>query len=188
MTQRGDLNTIWPGGISGNPAQAVHISNPAITMEWSHHKVHAGKMFSVDYYAASVASSGNADLLLTVGAKEAHIVFDAAGGAELQVLLYEDPNATGGTPVTVYNANRSTGWETPALTIAHTPSITAVGTNVLVSKVVPGGSGGNKTGGSVRNGSERILRASTKYLIRATNKSTGAVNVSISIEFYEEPV
>lgn len=187
MTQRGDLKTIWPGGLSGGPAQAVHIANPIISMEWGHHKVHAGKAFASDVYFSAVGSGSSADLLITTGVNEIHLVFEVNGGAELQKLLYEGVTATGGTPVEAQQMNRSTGYEVASAVLAHTPAVTGTGT-AIVNKVVPGGSGGNRSGGTVRSGAERILRANTKYLIRTTNKSTGAVNVSISVEFYEEPV
>lgn len=150
-----------------------------------HHEVHEGEMMHAEYYAASVSNNSSIDILLSIGAHEAHTVFSVNAGGAGVIYLYESPTVSGGTAVTVYNMKRSNA-ALPLTTIKHTPTVTATGSTALVNRYIAGGtSPTTRVGGGVRSGTEWILAPSTNYLLRFTNSSGGTIAVSMAIELYE---
>jgi len=74
--------------------------------------------------------------------------------------------------------------------VVHTPTVTATGTVTLVNgRILPGGnSPTTRVGGGIRSGAERILKPSTKYLMRVNNSSGSTIAVNVVLEWYEEDV
>jgi hypothetical protein len=190
---RGDLLTKFRDIGGGAFAEVVGIdpsdetTGALLTIDTIHHEVHEGEMYHAEYSVASVANDASLDLLVTVGLKEAHSVFEVLASGLVQVYLYEAPTASGGTPLAIYNMKRAS-LNTALSTVTHTPTVSSTGSVVLVNgRLLPGGnSPQTRVGGGVRTGTEWLLAPSTKYLIRITNKSGAAVIINSSVEFYEE--
>jgi hypothetical protein len=175
--------------ITAFPAANVDsVIHGLITIDAAHHEVHEGEMFYAEH-TASVNNGANMDMLLTIGAKEAHLVFNVSAGGQSSIYLYESPTVANGTTVPVYNMKRAS--LTAALTtVKHTPSVSGVGATPLVNgRVVSGGtSPTTRVGGGIRSGTEWILKPSTSYLLRVTNDSGSTVLINTALEFYEETV
>lgn len=155
-----------------------------------HSHIHAGQLFIAGHTFAAVASAASVDLVIEAPAspKQIHFAFDASASAGGRVSLYKDPTYTGGTPITPLNMNGNSV-NTADAVVRHTPSVSAAGTLLPLGGVVPGGSGGNAAGGSnsdLARGIEIIASYSSKYLLRFTNDSSQAENVSIQFGFYEK--
>lgn len=160
-----------------------------LTIDTIHHEVHEGEMFHAEYTNTNVANNGSVDLLLTVGVKEAHFVFALNAGGQCLAYVYEAPTSTGGTAVAAYNMHRSIA-TAPLTTVTYAPTVTATGSTAIVDgRLLAGGNSvQTRIGGGVRTNTEWILKPSTKYLLRVTNTSGGAVAVNVALEWYEEAV
>lgn len=153
-----------------------------------HHEVHEGEMFHASYTNGSVANGASMDLLLALGAKECHTVFEVFAGGQVSVYLYENPTTTAaGTAVPMYNMKRSSANE-PTAAVTHTPTVTATGSTALVNgRILPGGtSPQTRVGGGIRQGVEWILAPTATYLLRITNGSGSTIAVNAGLEWYEE--
>ena len=155
-----------------------------VVVDSVHHEVHEGEMMHVSYGVSNLANNASLDVLLTTGVSEVHTVIRYAAGGDANIYLYESPTVANGTALTVYNMTRNNS-RTAATVAKHTPTVSATGSTALISEFLPGGSGGQAGGGSVRLGTEWILLPSTNYLIRITNLAAGIQQASIAVEFYE---
>ncbi len=147
-------------------------------------------MFHAGHTFASVANGASADILLSLGAKEAHTVFEVFAGGQVSIYLYESPTVTEGnegTAVTAYNMKRSSANE-PGATVTHTPTVGDTGSVALINgRILPGGtSPQTRVGGGIRQGVEWILAPTAQYLLRVTNTSGGTIAINVGLEWYEE--
>jgi hypothetical protein len=149
-----------------------------------HHEIHEGEAFSAGHLFAQVAGSANADLVLRTGNKEAHLTWRAAAGGDSRAYIYEDTDADpDGTALTVFNKRRAaTG--VAALSASYGDTINAVGT-LLPPDVIPGGSKNQSVGGSAAERDEWVLKRNATYLLRVSNVTGGAEDISIGVTFYE---
>lgn len=160
----------------------------AIVMDVVHHEVHEGEMRHGGYTVTSLGNGANLELLLDVGAVDAHSTWEVFAGGQVVVSLWESPTVGSlGTALPVWNMNR-TVTTTAASALYHTPSVTATGTITLVNaRILPGGtSPTTRVGGGIRSGAEWILAPETAYLMRVTNTSGGSIAVNVVTEWYEE--
>jgi len=159
-----------------------------VVTEHTHHEVHEGEAFNASYlvpHGSEVANDAAQDFLFVTGTKTAHAFINIAVGGDCDALLYEGTTASAnGTGLAELNLNR-TSTNTATATAFHTPTVTTEGT-LLQQKFLPGGVGPLAPGSSHSAGAEWILKASTKYLVRVTNRSGGAIQLSIMAEWYEE--
>jgi hypothetical protein len=87
--------------------------------------------------------------------------------------------------VPIRNYRRS-ATSVPGCALYHTPTVTAVGTALIPGRYLAGGtSQQTRIGGEVRDQAELVLKPNSKYLLRITNISGGAVTVNPAISFYE---
>lgn len=153
------------------------------TIEWEHHRIHAGKMWLASAVYSAVANLGFLDLVISVGASGLHTVFRDFVSGESSILIYEGADVSGGQTVTPRNANRITGDESPpftavqsdgspALTVNSAGTLVELWYNLGVGTATPGRAG------------EIILAPSTVYLCRIWNGSGEAVNGSWNIRGY----
>jgi hypothetical protein len=56
---------------------------------------------------------------------------------------------------------------------------------LISDHLVPGGTGGNSSGGIAEPFAEWILKADEDYLIRLTNSAGGAKDLGLQIDWYE---
>lgn len=150
-----------------------------------HHMIHEGKGFIASNYFADVADATNALLRILVGAnKELHATLSVAVQGNGDLKISEGTTYTNnGTAVTIYDKNRTTGNASDALCY-HTPTIDAFGPTIFRSHV-PGGTKQRALGSVRTNGEEWILKKSTDYLFRFTNRGGDDMDISIELEFYE---
>lgn len=150
-----------------------------------HHEVPEGEMFTTSYFLASIADDATIMIRLLTGAtKFAHLTFFVSCGADAQIELLENPTIdTPGTELVEYN-NKRTSSESAEVQAFHTPTIT--GGTVLLTALLPGGTGGNSSGGLLRANTEFNLKQEEDYVIRLTNIGGNNQPVSIIATWYEE--
>lgn len=133
-----------------------------------------GVGFVASRYAAAVSDAANMELLLTASATvPSHVRIRglATGDARLQV--FEDPTVSNaGTANAAVDRNRNSPG-TAATVVTHTPTTSADGTLLLTE---------------VHGNTEPVewtLEAGEQYLIRLTNVSGGAADLSLVVEIQE---
>jgi hypothetical protein len=158
------------------------------TAERNHH----GKLFQVSHIETALADAGVLEIFyLGAAANPAiHMTGSVAADGKGQVQVFEDTTvSSNGTGLTPANKNRTSA-ETlvTASSFFHTPTITGDGTSIGGPSLLPGVSDGKKIlgGGEAGASEESILDGTKNYLIRYTNTSGGAVDVVMSLSFYEE--
>jgi hypothetical protein len=133
-------------------------------------------------YFSSIANDANADLAFTIGGDAMRGAFRAAAGGDGEVLLYEAPDITGGTPAAVVCTNRQNAGISP-ITAVTAPTVNGVGTQ-LVRFLIPGGTGGNSPGDALDSLTDWLFAPATTYLLRVTNRSGQSKPVSIGFAAY----
>ena len=159
-----------------------------VFIDFEHHEIHEGDTYDTSYLLAVLANAGNLDLLLvTPAAILPHVVFSATCGGDADLLLYEATVTTNdGTPLPRRNKRRDSG-KTAQVTSFHTPTVAGGSEGTLLFSVfLPGGEKNQASGGSASSRSEWILKSSTKYLLRLTNRAGAGKRASINAEWYEE--
>lgn len=155
-----------------------------ITIPAQHYEVHEGETFTVSLLDTNIANSATIIILLRTAAKYAHLTFFASLGGDATIEFIEDPTVSNaGTPMTEWNNKRYSTTE-PTVTAFSAPTISA-GSNPLEG-FLPGGTGGNSSGGLLRPDVEFILKPNEDYALRLTNISGQAKGGCIVISWYEE--
>lgn len=153
-----------------------------LDIDYTHHEIHEGYMFSYSE-VTDVANSANRDLLIITpdNLHQIHIVIKVETEAEAGIFCYEDTDTlSDGTPVTAFNRNRNSN-RLPEADIYHSPTINSNGT--LISTYHWGG--GKSFGGEERTLNEWVLASNTKYLIRVTNFTVSDNQIAIALVWYE---
>lgn len=182
----GYLLGVWIGGLSGTAVTVDDITNNLSTIDTVHHEVHEGETFQSCFVTGSVADNGLFEMVLsTTGTlKEGHLTWLQAYGGDSETYLYEGITGSAyGIPVTEPNMNRNSD-ETAEIEAFTGPTITALGT-LLHCSFIPGGTGGNASGGQARQDTEWILRPGIRYLIRGIARTNTKIG-SIVAQWYEE--
>lgn len=153
-----------------------------------HAQVHAGNFYTVSKLIQAVAASGTLDIFIINGANyDLHSAFSAAAGGDAYFRIYEGTTVAGnGTALSAINNLRSSS-NTSEASFFHTPTVSGVG-SLLYEDYIPGGGvfgSGGSDGGPIRAGTELDLAINTNYLIRLTNATAGAQDLSIGMGFYE---
>lgn len=167
------------------------ITGALVTVSILHRRVHEGITFQASFKnedASPVADNGNVSILLVTGARFNHLVFRGTAGGDAEALFYEGVTVTdSGTALAAHNMKRYV--TTTSLTNAfHTPTVTVAGATVLHDSLLPGGTGGNSPGGTVRANTEWLLSLNTIYLIRLINRAGNAQPMSLVAQWYEGSV
>ena len=156
-----------------------------VTLNALHNQIHNGNMYDADLADLALANNGVLEFIIQTGAGDlVHMQFRGSGGGDVNLQLYEGTTfSAAGTAVTPVNRNRASS-NTSVVTVTHTPTLSADGTK-LADDLVPGGTGGNATGGSADIFGEWILQASTVYMLRAINISGSTKPVFIGLDWIE---
>ena len=174
----------------------VDPSGSLILITHQHSKVHQGAYYNVSHYFSGVANNASAMLLIKLSANyENHSVIQIGTGGDARLDLYENPNiAANGTSLSITNHNRTLALASPAKvtssTAFHTPTIGGspqdYGTALIPGFVLPGGTK-DKGGGAIAeaSGEQWVWAASNNYLVKVTNQSGSAQDISIDVAFYE---
>ena len=160
------------------------ITSALIGIDVVHHEVHEGEMFTVYLVDINLADDGTLMIRLQSTTKWPHITFTGACGGNATLELIENPtiNVAGGA--LAERNNKRAGGETPTVTAFSDPTI--AGGTVLVNAVIPGGTGGNSSGGFQRPDTEWIGERGEDYVVRLTNIAGNAQPASLVVNWYEE--
>lgn len=159
-----------------------------VTQSYTEANVKSGLQFEASVYNATVAAGTNFDIEFQTGTKPV-IIKDrqvAFTGAGITINVYEAPTTSAGTAGTVYNLNRRNPIAATA-SYKTAPTVTAAGTQVGATTYGLGGTGAGPSSVSafVTPGVERVLKPSTKYLLRITNNDAAAQRIAAYITWYE---
>lgn len=159
----------------------------AVIIESDHHEIHEGDTYLVSYKtpdASPLADNGTVSFVITTSSLEIHLVYDHACGGDSEFELSEAPIVTAatGTALTPQNKNRNFP-NVNVTTVLRDPTITNIGT-LLENTFEPGGTGPQATGGIGGSRNEWILKPTTKYMLRVTNRSGNNQPGSIRVEWY----
>jgi len=153
-----------------------------VNIDYEHHMVHQGKMFTV----IEVTDLGNGAvrdiLIVTPDTTEwAHMVWEVEHELETMVQFYCGATySDNGTAISSFNRNSNSN-NTATTLIYHTPTITDVGE--LIATIQQGD--GKKAGGGDRVSNEYVLRQNCAFLIRITNSTTSQNLVAMKLNWYE---
>lgn len=160
------------------------------TIDEPHRMVHDGFSFHATSRVVSLANAASHNILLAVPAgsfPHLRAMLVSLSDSPVDIESFEGTTTSAdGTVITPFNRNRNST-NTPGVVLTHTPTISADGTQIH-DRFVPdaGGQGSNDVGVVTPNlGEEWILAPSTKYLIRVTNNSGGAITISYEVLWYE---
>lgn len=164
----------------------------AVTVvESTHRMAHDGFVYHTSGKVLAVANGASVNVLMRTPAdnfphwNRAKFSF---GRGDWDVLTFEDTVVSAdGTPITnIKNTNRNST-NTPGLLIFSSPTITDDGDPMHILWAVPTGTGqGNTIGISdVSNGEEWIMKPATNYMVRLTNNSGAASDMSYEFLWYE---
>lgn len=159
-----------------------------VTRSYTEANVKNGLQFEASVYNAAVAAGASFDVEFQTGAKPV-IIKDrqvAFTGAGVTIDVYEAPTTSAGTAGTVYNLNRRNPI-TATASYKIAPTVTATGTQIGATTYGLGGAGVRPSSVSafVTPGVERVLKPSTKYLLRITNNDAAAQIIAAYITWYE---
>lgn len=148
--------------------------------------VHESNRFKASYlqpHGSELADDAAHDFLIKAGALTPHATLRIAVGGDSDFLFYEGTTVSAdGAALDSISKNRET------IGVAQTemysaPTVTAAGT-LLLSLFVPAGVKKTLSGGGWGE-SEWILTANTNYLVRITNRSGAAIQLSFSLGWSE---
>jgi hypothetical protein len=160
------------------------LSGHLIFLGHTEHEVHKGELFMAEH-SDNVANGNSLEMMITTSTSPTHFAVSVAAGGQVTVYLFEGTAKTAGTGITPRNFNRTKS-DATSVVVAHTPGGAGDGTAIINGRLVPGGATvQTRVGASARSGTELILKASTKYLLRVTNTSGGAIDINPSIVFYD---
>lgn len=136
----------------------------------------------------AVPNGANLDFVMTTGTypiliKDRQLTFN---GVSIVSRVYMNPTFSGGTPVTAFNMN-TINPKTAGFVIKAAPTVTSVGTEIAAPTYGIGSNApGNATSATYSaRGGERVLAPNTSFLLRITNDSGAAMDISAYLTWYE---
>jgi hypothetical protein len=171
-------------GIKVSPIEIDPTTHSLISVDYSHHEVHAGEHF---FYTDknTLNTAGTIVYLVTTPntTKWTHFTFVITGNAITTVDIYENSDRTGTTAQTVLNNNRNSA--IAATTVLHKAVSSGTTDGVLIWTRQSGSSSQqSRTGMEATHSAEKILKQNTKYLIRITSGSDSNLT-NIQLDWYE---
>lgn len=152
----------------------------ANVIQYDHHEIHGGRAF-VYCEQNTLGNEGTRDILLVTPntTRWSHLTFGFRSSGEANFVFYEGTTTSDdGTAVTPMNRNRNSD-HTAGMLVYHTPTVSAVGTQLCTRHF-----GAGRTPGEERGISEWVLRQNTKYLIRVTSEAASN-DISSAFDWYE---
>lgn len=156
-----------------------------ISIDVVHQRIHEGLFFSSLNDDLALASAANMDTLIKPGAGT-HLRFIGKASGPCLVELYEGTQVSAdGNAIASVNRNRFAAANPSPVEVFDAPTITDVGTLLIADRI--GQIQGEETaiGGSAGSFEEWILRSDTNYLIRMNNTDTGAIVVTMELDYYD---
>ena len=135
----------------------------------------------------TIANNTIFNYLLKTPASPAHVellgLSFIASSTPINVSIYEDTIVSAnGTAETLWNNNRNLSTNTPGSLLYLSPTVTSVGTELILTACP----GAKSTAGSYRQDDRIILKASANYLFRFENVSGAAADVAIKLIIGED--
>jgi hypothetical protein len=151
------------------------------------YKTYEGYGFAISHRFESVASDASINLYFEnpsgSGKKVFVVVIDVISFAQAWVDVYRGVTPSGGTAITPVNLNFSKAISSIA-NVKH--GVTYSGGTLVHNSVCPGGSKVQATGGVAEVGETVVIPEGFNFLVKVTNKSTGATDLSIRVVWWEE--
>lgn len=173
---------------SGDGARvAVLLASGGRPADDPHTRIHQGVMYECGSIVAALANDAAFNVILTTPAADyPHAVMHPSLDGSLDVSIYEGAAFTGGTSLTINNLNRNSA-NTFSGSAVHTPTISDDGAQLMGCHVA-GGTGPHAGGTGNGFDFEWMLKPSTNYLFRITNRSGQAQRGGICLYFYSAPL
>lgn len=159
----------------------------ARVLDDAHYALHDGRAFSVSALPADLANNAARTVALLVADIPAHLGLRGICAGDAIGLLYEDPQFSAtGTFFVPIQMNRDSGRE-PTVQAWLDPTISVSGTYIL-SRQIPGGTGGSVTGGDATTDLEVVLKPGKWYVAPMVNISGQARLSQVVAEWYEQNI
>lgn len=157
-----------------------------VSIEHEHYRIHEGDHYFTTH-SPTLASGAEIEYIIYTGNNgiEAHMFFATSTSGQAEIQLYENVTIdANGTALDSWN-NLRTSTKNATVTIYHTPTNVAGGTDLLNGGVVIGL--GRNVAGLSRNSNELVLKPETIYCLTVTNQVAGQSNIVIQLfDWYEE--
>lgn len=183
-TKSRHVNLTWMDRTDGQ--RIAGSSDPLPTIEINHQRLHEGRahyVYKLNPSSDTLASGASINIAIAFPeGVNAHAVFFYECGGSAEFYAYENPETSGGTPLTIHRRNRNNPNESGGASVLN-PTVSNVGTE-FYSDFIASGQGGTASGGSGYS-FEFVLDDLTTYLFRLTNTSGQARVAELRIEWYE---
>ena len=154
-----------------------------LVKQFDQKKTEDGENFVATDVANAIADAASQEWLVVVGSEPIGVKATFAVEGKTTLDFFEGTLVSAnGAPTLLIDANRTTG-NTPLTTVHTGPTITNDGALVAVGLLQAGEKQKGIT--STETGDRIILKASTNYLLRLTNKSGGTIDMSLQVDFNE---
>ncbi len=171
----------------GRDNVVVSTDRPLPMLDDPHSRLHRGTMYHCSALTSTLGDGVNFQMSLTTPDDDRpHMIIEAACGGDADLLFYEGATVSAGMIEDVPNHKRTSSnvW---GGVMRVSPTVTDAGT-LLSSQFMPGGSHSQAVGSAQTFGLEWVLKPSTTYLIRMTNRSGSAQRASIGCDHYSSPL
>lgn len=151
----------------------------------AHHEIHEEDSYEV-CDVNDLANGATFDYLVATPDTTAwgHFVFEIQIEREASYQIFENPTiSAAGTAMTEVNRDRNSS-ETATIVITHTPTVTSTGSTIICEEHWIDGASAI-TQQKDRGLQEFLLKRDEEYLIRITNETALANQVSVSLNFYQ---
>jgi len=169
-----------------NSQVVMGSDRPMPTLDISHQRLHEGRAFyAYKFHASDDKLSNNGFATIAIACAEGcelHMLVEAECGGSAEFYWYEESAVSSGTSFTALNRKRSST-NTSDTAVLINPTIDTAGT-LLLAKAIPGGSGGNASGGAGW-AFEYVLKDLTTYVFRLKNVSGQSREAHLLLEWYE---
>lgn len=175
---------------STTPIAVDNINRGIAIMDWLHHEVHEGEMFTSNLLVTNVANNGYLRLRFTTGTKSAHvnnIQILTEGKAYLKTYSGTTYSAAGTLPdANLTRFVRNTGnVQVSTSTLYYNPTINVIGT-LRGNQLIPGESSKKGSGSIISSIIETIIKPNSEILIEVQNVSSATSDICIVLDWYEE--
>ncbi len=177
------------------PVTVTTPSGTSVLVDWdhsawvivdvAHHLIHAGLSYIVSHPsvdASPIADNGVLGMLIVPPEGTHTMNFGIAVGGDAEVVLFEEPQVTTGTPIPLYNQNR-VSTKTTHIRTWECDTVTATGT-IIRRFFAPGGSGVAAIGQSGE--SNNWILAAKPYFLGIINRAGSAEPMSLTAILIDE--
>jgi len=168
-----------------NEHHGVITSGGAVKMIEHHdYSIHKGHCYTAKHtWYDNPASAASDILLVTNSTNYVHLWYNFEATSKGEFSVHEDATVTSaGSSITAVNRNRRSTSE--ALSVAtYEPGVSSAGTTLCTRLL--SGIGGTLAGGAGTSVGEYLLKQSSTYLFRFTDKSTSTSDCQIALSWCE---